>query len=86
MNLHACKWRVIFRLSALSEKLKRMAELNFCKNCYSKYLASVHGEIEHLLSEPISNWRQTEANIDIMWVKAKGFICANMKQITWLKI
>jgi hypothetical protein len=58
MNLHACKWRVIFRVSALSEKLKRMAELNFCKKCYSKYLALVHGEIEHLLSEPISNWRQ----------------------------
>ena len=60
-------------MSALSEKLKRMAELNFCENCYSKYLVLIHGEIEYLLSEPISDWRQTEANIDIMWIKAKGF-------------
>ena len=61
-----------FRMPALSEKLKKMAELNFCENCYHKYLVLIHGEIEHLLSEPISDWRQTEANIDIMWIKAKG--------------
>ena len=59
-------------MSALSERLKRMAESNFCENCYSKYLVLIHGEIEYLLSEPISDWRQTEANIDIMWIKAKG--------------
>lgn len=59
-------------MSALSEKLKRQAELNFCKDCYHKYLTSIHVEIEYLLSEPLSDWRQTEANIDIMWIKAKG--------------
>ena len=60
-------------MSALSEKLRNLAELNFCKDCYHKYLALIQGEIEYLLSEPISDWRQTEANIDIMWIKAKGF-------------
>ena len=61
-----------FRMSALSEKLKKMAELNFCENCYHKYLVLIHGEIEYLLSEPISDWRQTETNINIIWIKAKG--------------
>ena len=60
-------------MSLLSEKLKKLAELNFCESCYSKYLILIHGEIEYLLSEPMSDWRQTEANIDIMWIKAKGF-------------
>jgi hypothetical protein len=59
-------------MSALSEKLKKMAELNFCEDCYSKYLALIHGEIEYLLSEPISDWRQTEENINVLWIKAKG--------------
>ena len=59
-------------MSALSEQLKKMAELNFCKDCYQKYLALIHCGVEYLLSEPLSDWRQTEANIDIMWIKAKG--------------
>jgi hypothetical protein len=64
-------------MSALSEKLKKLAELNFCENCYSKYLALIHGEIEYFLSEPISDWRQTEENINILWIKAKGLYVAN---------
>lgn len=64
-------------MSASSEKLKKLAELNFCKDCYSKYLVSIHGEIEYFLSEPISDWRQTEANIDILWIKAKGLYVKN---------
>jgi hypothetical protein len=59
-------------LSYPSEKLKKLAELNFCGDCYNKYLLLIHGEIEYLLSEPISDWRQTEQNIDILWIKAKG--------------
>ena len=55
-----------FKMSALSEKLKKLAELNFCKDCYSKYLVLIHGEIEYLLSEPISDWRQTEENINVL--------------------
>jgi hypothetical protein len=58
---------------AETEKLKRLAELNFCKDCFSKYLTLIHGEIEWLLSDPVSDWKQTEANINILWIKAKGF-------------
>lgn len=59
-------------MSALSEKLKKMAKLNFCQECYQKYLMFVHGQIEYLLSEPISDWRQVETNITLLAVKAKG--------------
>ena len=64
-------------MSALSEKLRKMAELNFCKDCYHKYLVLIQGEIECLLSEPISDWRQTEQNINFFWIKAKGLYDVN---------
>jgi hypothetical protein len=64
-------------LSSPSEKLKKLAELNFCEDCYSKYLALIHPELEHILSEPISDWRQTEHNIDVLWIKAKGLYDVN---------
>jgi hypothetical protein len=57
---------------ALIKKLNGVAKLNFCKDCYSKYRDLITGEIEYLLSEPLSDWRQTETNIDLMWIKAKG--------------
>jgi len=60
------------RVPGLSEKLRKMAELNFCKECYQKYLMFIHGEIEYLLSEPISDWRQVETDITLLAVKAKG--------------
>ena len=63
---------VNFSMSALSEQIKRLAELNFCENCYSKYVVLIHGNIEYLLSEPLADWRETEANINIIWIKAKG--------------
>ncbi len=60
-------------MSYPSEKLKNLAKLNFCDDCYVKYLELIHGEIEYLLSEPISDWRETEQNINLFWIKAKGF-------------
>ena len=60
-------------MSFTSEKLKRLAEANFCKECYRKFLDLIFGEIEYLLSEPISDWRATEQNISLFWIKAKGF-------------
>jgi len=65
------------RVPGLSEKLKKMAELNFCQECYQKYLMFIHGEIEYLLSEPISDWREVEANINKLMMKAKGFYRKN---------
>lgn len=58
-------------MSSSSEKLKKLAEINFCEDCYNKYLLLIQGEIEYLLSEPIADWRQTEHNIDVLWIKAK---------------
>ena len=60
-------------MSALSEKLKKMAELNFCETCYQKYVMLIHGQVEHLLSEPLFDWTQTEDNINKLWIKAKGY-------------
>jgi len=60
------------RVPGLSEKLRKMAELNLCQECYQKYLMFIHGEIEYLLSEPISDWRQVETDITLLAVKAKG--------------
>ena len=59
-------------MSDVSEKLRKLAKLNFCEKCYSKYLVLFQGEIEHLLSEPITDWRQAELNIDFMWIKTKN--------------
>lgn len=61
-----------YAMSTLSEELRKIAELNFCKDCYPKYLALIHGEIEYLLSEPIADWRETEQNINYIWIKAIG--------------
>lgn len=60
-----------------SEKLKKLAELNFCEDCYPKYLELIHPTIEYLLSEPISDWRDVEQNINRLWIKAKGFYKIN---------
>lgn len=57
-------------MSDVSKKLRNLAELNFCENCYSKYLSLFQAEIERLLSEPIADWKQVEVNIDVMWIKA----------------
>jgi len=57
----------------LLEKLRKTAESNLCKNCYHKYLALIHPEVEYLLSEPIIDCRLVEANINGMVMKAKGF-------------
>jgi hypothetical protein len=51
-----------------------MAELNCCENCYPKYEFLIHGEIEHLLSEPLSDWRQVESSINHFVMKAQGYV------------
>lgn len=64
-------------MSFRSELLQKLAKLNFCEKCYGKYLDLINPEIENLLSEPISDWRQTEHNIDVLWIKAKGLYDVN---------
>ena len=36
-------------------------------------MALFQAEIEYLWSEPIADWRQTEQNLKILWIKAKGY-------------
>ncbi|MFA5363852.1 MAG: hypothetical protein WC325_01555 [Candidatus Bathyarchaeia archaeon] len=60
-------------MSEVIEKLRGLARLNFCEKCYSTYLQLFEGEIEQLLFEPLVDWKETEINIDRMWIKAKGF-------------
>jgi hypothetical protein len=54
-------------MSEIIRKLRYLAKSNFCEKCYPK------GQIENLLSEPLVDWKETEINIDKMWIKAKGF-------------
>jgi len=62
-----------FLMSEVIEKLPGMAKLNFSEKCYPKYLTLFEGQIERLLSEPIADWKETEINIDKMWIKVKGY-------------
>ena len=63
----------LFIRTDLSEKLKSLAKANFCDDCYQKYLTLIQGEIEYLLSDPISDWSETEENITKMFLKYKGY-------------
>lgn len=65
-------------MSALIEKLNGVAKSNFCEDCYQKYLDLIQGEIEFLLSEPMSDWRQVESNINDIVMKALGFVKKRM--------
>ena len=62
-----------FLMSEVIRKLRGLARLNFCEKCYPKYLTLFEGQIERLLLEPIADWKETEINIDKMWIKAKGY-------------
>ena len=58
---------------SLIDKFKILVEKNFCEKCFKKYIALIEPEIEYLLSEPISDWRETEENITQMFLKDKGY-------------
>jgi hypothetical protein len=61
----------------LIDRIKTLAENNFCEKCYPKYLALIHNEIERVLLEPMSDWRQTETNINALMMKSMGFFSKN---------
>jgi hypothetical protein len=52
-------------------RLGKIAELNFCHDCYNKYLALVEPTIKLLLARPLGYWRETEADITQMVMKHK---------------
>ena len=48
------------------KKLRKIAELNFCENCYSKYKALMEGTIKRLLTEPLRDWGEIEHDVTQM--------------------
>jgi cell fate (sporulation/competence/biofilm development) regulator YlbF (YheA/YmcA/DUF963 family) len=54
------------------ESLRKVAELNLCKDCFQKYKMLIEPSIKNWLSKPMSNWRETESHITQMVMKTKG--------------
>jgi hypothetical protein len=45
------------------EDLRKLAELNLCKDCFMKYEAMIEQTIKGWLSQPLSDFRQLESQI-----------------------
>jgi len=54
------------------KSLRKMAELNLCKDCYEKYKALLEPTIEKWLFNPLSDWRDVESCITRMVMKLEG--------------
>ncbi len=62
------------------ESLRKVAELNLCKDCFLKYKALIEPTIKIWLSQPLSDWRQAESQITQMVMETKGVF----KGKTWV--
>lgn len=62
------------------EHLRKLAELNLCKDCFWKYKIMIEGNIKILLSQPLSDFRQAESQVTQMVMKTKGVF----KGKTWV--
>lgn len=54
------------------ERLRKLAKLNLCDDCYKKYLMSIEPTVEQLLHYPLDNWRVVESNVTILALKTYG--------------
>jgi len=54
------------------EDLRKLAELNLCKNCFQKYKAMIEPSMRNWLSEPLSDRREVESYITQIVMKTKG--------------
>jgi hypothetical protein len=54
------------------KSLRRLAELNLCKECYPKYLALIEGNVEGMLLDSLYNWRSAESIVTQMVMRHKG--------------
>lgn len=54
------------------KKLRKIAELNLCENCYGTYKAILEPTIKQWLFKPLNDWRQVESDITQMVMKLKG--------------
>lgn len=62
------------------EDLRKLAELNLCKDCFLKYEAMIEPTVKGWLSQPLIDFRQAEAQITQMVMKAEGVF----KGKTWV--
>jgi len=62
------------------EYLRKVAELNLCKDCLTKYKAMIEPAIRIWLSQPLSEFRQAESQITQMVMKTEGVF----KGKTWV--
>lgn len=68
---------------ATIKSLRKMAELNLCKDCYQKYLALIEPTIKKLVSKPLSDWRALDDKVTEMVMKKRGLFKGNTKTISF---
>ena len=50
------------------DTLNKLAELNFCENCYEKYTQLIEPSIQKLMASPLAGWPETETYLTaIIW-------------------
>ena len=54
------------------KRLRIIAELNLCENCYKNYKAMLEPTIKKWLLNPLTEWANVESNITQMVMKLKG--------------
>jgi hypothetical protein len=54
------------------QQLRKLAELNFCSDCFQKYIALIEPTIKEWVSKPLSDWREAETWITQLTMRAKG--------------
>ncbi len=54
------------------ERLRKLAEINLCSDCYKEYLMSIEPTIKKFLEYPLSEWRVVESNAKILTMKTYG--------------
>ncbi|UCE16180.1 MAG: hypothetical protein JSV12_00740 [Candidatus Bathyarchaeota archaeon] len=54
------------------KRLRKIAELNLCENCYEKYKAILEPSIKQWLFQPLPDWRAVESYITQMVMKLEG--------------
>jgi hypothetical protein len=67
------------------ENLRKLAELNLCKDCFWKYKAMIEPTIKIWLSQPLSDFRQAESEITQMVMKTKGVFKGKMWVLSFNK-
>ncbi len=54
------------------KSLRRLAELNLCKECYPKYVALIEDNVERMLLDSLHDWRSAESLVTQMVMRHKG--------------